>query len=80
MVIEVDWNKVYVWELAAYGAGGRWGLPPPVVPQTVSYRQLAGVNGIWGWGNNSFSTDLVAKGWGPVLYSPAASGGRNYQR
>ena len=55
-----DWRKVYTWEIGAYGAGGRWGLPPQAQQQSRSFRQLLGVNGIWGWGNKSFS-DTLAK-------------------
>jgi hypothetical protein len=54
-----DWRKVYTWEIGAYGAGGRWGLPPTPQQQSRSFRQLMGVNGIWGWGNKSFSDTLV---------------------
>jgi hypothetical protein len=55
-----DWRKVYTWEIGAYGAGGRWGLPPTPQQQSRTFRQLLGVNGIWGWGNKSFS-DTLAK-------------------
>jgi hypothetical protein len=54
-----DWRKVYTWEIGAYGAGGRWGLPPAPQQQSRTFRQLLGVNGIWGWGNKSFSDTLV---------------------
>uniref|UniRef100_A0A383VQX7 F5/8 type C domain-containing protein n=1 Tax=Tetradesmus obliquus TaxID=3088 RepID=A0A383VQX7_TETOB len=74
-----DWRKVYTWEIGAYGAGGRWGLPPQPQQQSRSFRQLMGVNGIWGWGNKSFSDTLVKQGKGPLLYNAVASSGRNYQ-
>jgi hypothetical protein len=54
---------VYTWEIGAYGAGGRWGLPPAAQQQSRSFRQLLGVNGIWGWGNKSFSDTLVKQVW-----------------
>jgi hypothetical protein len=54
-----DWRKVYTWEIGAYGAGGRWGLPPVPQQQSKTFRQLLGVNGIWGWGNKSFSDTLA---------------------
>jgi hypothetical protein len=75
-----SWRKVYMWELAAYPAGGRWGPLPPVVPQTATYRQLMGANGIWGWGSQMFSDSAVKQGKGPLLYNTVASNGRNYQK
>ncbi|KAG2432171.1 hypothetical protein HXX76_009091 [Chlamydomonas incerta] len=73
-----DWRKVYAWGLEAYDVNGRWGPPPPPRPQAASFRQLLGVNGIWGWGVNRASRDLVKIGKGPALYAPVASRGRNY--
>ena len=75
-----DWRKVYMWELSAYPAGGRWGPGPPAVPASVTYRQLMGVNGIWGWGSQTFSDTAVSKGAGPLLYNAVGSSGRNYER
>lgn len=77
---DANWRKVYMWELAAYPAGGRWGPAPPAVPQTVTYRNLMGVNGIWGWGSQTFSDTAVKAGVGPLLYKDVGYGGRNYQR
>ena len=47
---KTDWFKVYVWEIDAYDENGRWGPPPDPEPQAHTFRQLLGVNGIWGWG------------------------------
>lgn len=69
-----------MWELAAYPAGGRWGPPPPAVQQAATYRQLMGVNGIWGWGSQMFSDTAAKQGKGPLLYNAVASNGRNYQK
>lgn len=60
-------------------AGGRWGPPPQPVPRTETYRQILGVNGIWGWGSQMFSDTAVKQGKGPLLYNAVASSGRNYQ-
>jgi serine/threonine-protein kinase ATR len=79
MVKENDWQKIYAWEIGCYGAGGRWGLPPPAVSQSKTFRQLLGLNGIWGWGSNSFSDTAAKAGAGPLLYNAVASSGRNYQ-
>ncbi|KAG2424160.1 hypothetical protein HXX76_014693 [Chlamydomonas incerta] len=75
---DADWRKVYCWGLEAYDVYGRWGPPPPPRPQAASFRQLMGVNGIWGWGFQKFSRELMKNGSGPALYAPVASRGRNY--
>eukprot|EP00775_Hariotina_reticulata_P009931 gene9931-10086_t len=78
-VLEDDWKKVYVWEVGAYGQGGRWGPAPAPVQQTRTFREILGVNGIWGWGFNAFSDSLLKQGSGPLLYNKVASSGRNYE-
>lgn len=77
---DANWRKVYMWELSAYPAGGRWGPAPAPVAQSSTYRQLMGLNGIWGWGSQTFSDSAVNKGVGPLLYNAVASSGRNYQK
>lgn len=73
-------GQVYMWELSAYPAGGRWGPAPAALPQAATYRQLMGLNGIWGWGSQMFSDTAVKQGKGPLLYNAVASSGRNYQK
>ena len=51
--------QVFVWGIDAYDQFGRWGPPPVAVPQQRTFRQLLGVNGIWGWGFNDYSSDLI---------------------
>lgn len=75
-----NWRKVYMWELAAYPAGGRWGPAPAAVPRSETLRQLLGLNGIWGWGSQMFSDTAVKQGKGPLLYNAVATSGRNYQK
>ena len=60
-----------MWEIGAYDQYGRWGPPPAPVIQSHTFRQLMGVNGIWGWGFKNAS--------GAALYAEVASAGRNYQ-
>ncbi len=69
-VVERDWAKVYVWDIAAYDADGPYGSTPlpKANPHTIS--ELLGINGIWGWGNSNPN--------GAVLYRPVASHARNY--
>jgi len=72
-VVEEDWKKVYVWEVGAYGDGGQWGPPPAAVQQTRSFREILGVNGIWGWGSSASSDTLAKQGLGPLLYKDGKS-------
>ena len=65
------WGKVYMWEIQAYDQFGRWGPPPAPAPHPRTFRQLLGVNGIWGWGLKNQSAG--------VLYNEIASSARNYQ-
>ena len=74
---DTKWAKVYMWELDAYGEHSEYGPRPPAKVNPTSLRQMLGVNGIWGWGNNKYS-DLLARGQGPALYAPVASHARNY--
>jgi hypothetical protein len=53
------WKKVFIWGIDAYDQYGRWGPPPAPARQARTIRQLLGINGIWGWGFNQFSSSLV---------------------
>ncbi|KAL4458642.1 hypothetical protein ABPG75_013507 [Micractinium tetrahymenae] len=64
------WGKVYMWELQAYDQYGRWGPPPAPAPHWRTFRDLLGVNAIWGWGMRNASAG--------VLYNAVASSARNY--
>ncbi|XP_005093934.1 uncharacterized protein LOC101858845 [Aplysia californica] len=74
---DTDYAKVYMWELDAYDKDGEFGPAPDAAVNPTPLREMLGVNGIWGWGNNRYS-DLLPAGQGPQLYSPVASHGRNY--
>lgn len=76
-VSESDWTKVYLWELDAWDANGRHGPLPAARPAQVTYADLVGVNGIWGWGTGDWS-DHAAPGTGPALYAEVATHARNY--
>ncbi len=49
-----------MWGIDAYDKYGRWGPPPAPAPHPSSLRQLMGINGIWGWGFNQYSSSLHA--------------------
>lgn len=72
-----SYNKVYLWEVDAWDENSIWGAKIPPKPQQYTMRSLLGVNGIWGWGNNKYSSSLQ-QGEGPTLYNAVASHARNY--
>ncbi|MEL7021228.1 MAG: discoidin domain-containing protein, partial [Bacteroidota bacterium] len=72
-----DWDKVFLWEVAAYDKYGQYGQPPQPQPSRVTVRELLGVNSTWGWGHNEYS-DLLAAADGPNCYAPLVSHARNY--
>ncbi len=69
-VVERDWAKVYMWEIAAYDANGPYGAVPTPKQNVHTFAELLGINGIWGWGNSNPN--------GAVLYRQVASHARNY--
>ena len=70
-------STVYVWEISAWDADGKYGALPAARASSVSLSSLVGVNGIWGWQTNGYSTS-VGHGEGPQRYSNLAAHGRNY--
>ena len=70
-------ENVYVWELSAWGVDGKYGKLEPVQPNAVNFRDLLGVNGIWGWGGQG-NGNTAHEGWGAKRYSPVAGHARNY--
>jgi serine/threonine-protein kinase ATR len=72
-----DYEKVYVWEIDAWGPDGPHGALPSPQPSGTTMRELLGVNGIWGWGTSAYS-DSATSGSGPALYAEVASHARNY--
>ncbi|XP_067664774.1 uncharacterized protein [Haliotis asinina] len=76
-IAESKYAKAYVFEIDAWDSHGQWGVPPRGSPNKASLRDMFGVNGIWGWGNNKYSSLLDDKS-GPRLYNDIASHARNY--
>lgn len=65
---------VYVWEIAVWGIDNKYGPAPAPPLNAASFRELLGVNGIWGWGSNAYSSSLNASSrLGPWTYAPVAS-------
>ncbi|KAH3852374.1 hypothetical protein DPMN_094880 [Dreissena polymorpha] len=73
-----NYNKVYCYEIDAWDEHGAWGPPIASKPQTKTFRELLGVNGIWGWGTQKYSSQLTNDMSGPLLYNKLASHARNY--
>ena len=69
--------NVFVWEISAWGADGKYGKVSSGWRNEVNFRDLLGVNGIWSWGGQGWS-NLALPGWGPNRVSPVASHARNY--
>jgi serine/threonine-protein kinase ATR len=72
-----NYVKVFLWEVDAWDENSIWGVKTPPKPQRNSLRSILGVNGIWGWGHNTYSSTLPS-GEGPTLYNEVASHARNY--
>lgn len=76
-LVQKNYNKVYCWEIDAWGLNHVWGQPIVDKPQNLKMRDIIGVNGIWGWQHNKHS-DNLKPGEGPQLYNVVASHARNY--
>ncbi len=76
-LVAEDYRKAFIWEVDAWDAHGPYGPRPAAQPSTVTFSEMIGVNGIWGWGHNTYSTNL-GPGQGPDLYNDFATHARNY--
>ncbi len=76
-VIPNDWNKVFIFEIAAYDRFNNFGPIPTANPSTQTLEETMGINGIWGWGHSSYS-NLLNPGEGPDLYNTFSTHARNY--
>jgi hypothetical protein len=70
--------KVSVFEVSVWGIANRYGPAPTAAFNPVSFRELLGINGIWGWGSNSYSSSLGATRMGPWTFASVGSHARNY--
>lgn len=73
----IDYAKAAIWELKVYDRHGPYGPPKPFMSQKETISERLGINGIWGWGYNTYSDNLPA-GSGPYLYNKVARKARNY--
>ena len=76
-LVENDWNKVFAWKIDAYDDKGPFGQMPKAKANPHSFKELLGVNAIWGWGQKAYS-DLHKEGEGADLYNEVATHARNY--
>ncbi len=76
-LLEKDWAKCFVWEISAYDANGPFAAMASASPNPNTLNDMVGVNGIWGWGWNSYSNWLPATK-GPAKFAQVASHARNY--
>ncbi|GEM_PF-1173509 len=76
-LVAENYRKAFVWEIDAWDRYGPYGPRPAAAPSTVTFAQMLGVNGIWGWGHNTYSANL-GPGEGPDLYNDFATSARNY--
>jgi len=72
-----NWKKTSIWELRAYDEYGPFGKTPEQVDESVSIKEMLGVNGLWGWGYGRYS-DGVADSLGPTRFSRVFAKARNY--
>lgn len=76
-VAEKDWGSVFIWEFDVYDEYGPYGQMPPAKMNPNTFKEMLGVNGIWGWGFEKYS-DLVPQGRGADLFEKISSHARNY--
>lgn len=69
--------KAVQWEFKVYDRHGPFGPPYPMPENTKPLAERLGINGIWGWGNNTYS-DHLPEGEGPFRYNQLATKARNY--
>lgn len=72
-----DYAKCLFWEMAAYDKNGWMGTRPPAKKSQQTIGEMTGVNSLWGWGHNAYSSD-TDNGKGPWLFKKVISQGRFY--
>ncbi len=72
-----NWKKGAIWEVEIYDKNGPYGPMPPAEPNPKNFNNLLGINGIWGWGQNIYATQMP-EGEGADLYNDISTHARNY--
>lgn len=75
-LVPIPDQKVWFFEIDAYGALGRYGARPTPQPSKVTVAELLGINGVYGWGTGIISSQ--ADGGSPERYRPVATHARSY--
>ncbi len=74
---EIDYAKVFVWEVNVWDEFGPYGKMPEAKRSNATVAEILGVNGLWGWGYGICS-DRLEKGQGPQKFSAIATHARSY--
>lgn len=73
----LDYAKAAQWELMVYDKHGPFGASYPLHTNSKPLAERLGINGLWGWGYNTYS-DNLPKGEGPYRFRKQAGKARNY--
>ncbi len=76
-LIDVDYAKVFVWEVNAWNGYGPFGQMPAPTKSSYPVSEIIGINGIWGWGHDMYSGN-IAPGKGPDKFNKIATHARNF--
>ncbi len=74
---EVDYAKVFVWEINAWDEYGPFGKMPAAKKANSTVAEIMGINGIWGWGYDKYSDNMQA-GEGQKKFNAIATHARNF--
>ncbi|MDP2235499.1 MAG: discoidin domain-containing protein [Bacteroidales bacterium] len=72
-----DYGKALLWEVKVFDKNGPFGPPPAFQSNHKKLAERIGINGIWGWGYNTYSDNLPQES-GSELFKSVASKARNY--
>ncbi|AEV33952.1 hypothetical protein Oweho_2997 [Owenweeksia hongkongensis DSM 17368] len=73
----LDYKRAAVSEIKVFDQNGLFGAMPSSKPSTRPFKDMLGINAIWGWGTSDYS-DLASSNKATNLYSRVANHARNY--